>query len=109
MKLLDGYRCFSIDLNGSVPAGIGNLIESFKISINPLFRSVKVFLLILIVFRDAGEVKGKVSFLYGLLPSIQNLIDFFFFGNLAGQKEENREQKREEVFSHFRISASLPG
>jgi hypothetical protein len=38
----------------------------------------------LIGVGDAGEVKGKFSLLEGLLPSIQNLIDFFFFGNLAG-------------------------
>jgi hypothetical protein len=63
MKLLDDCCGFSIDLDGSVPAGIGNPIESFKISIDPLSKSVKVFLLILIIFRDTGKVKGEISLL----------------------------------------------
>jgi hypothetical protein len=71
-------------MDGSIPTGIDNPIKGFKISLHPLLKSVKVFLLILISFGNTGEVKCEVSFLEGFLPSIQNLIDFFFFGNLAG-------------------------
>jgi hypothetical protein len=63
----------------------------------------------LISFGDAGEVKGEVLFPQGLFPSIQNLMDSLFFRNLAGEKENNRKQKVEEVSSHFFFSNSSPG
>jgi hypothetical protein len=84
VKLLDDRRGFSIDLDGSVPAGIGNPIEGFEISLDPLLKSDNVFLLILIGVGDAREVKGEVPFLEGLLSSTQRVIDFLFFRNLAG-------------------------
>jgi hypothetical protein len=71
-------------LDGSVPTGIGNPIEGFEISLDPLLKSVNVFLLILIGLGDAREVKREVPFLEGLLSSTQSLIDFLFFRNLAG-------------------------
>jgi hypothetical protein len=37
------------------------------------------------------------------------LMDSLFFRNLAGQKEENGEQKEKEVSSHFGFSNSPPG
>jgi hypothetical protein len=91
MKWLEDDCGFSVDLDRSVPTGVGNPIEGFKIPLDPFLKSVKVFLLILIGVGDAGEVKGEVSFLEGLLSSIQQLIDFFFFGNLAGQEKKNGE------------------
>jgi hypothetical protein len=50
-------------LDGSIPTGIGNPIEGFKISFDPLLKPVKVFLLILISFGNTGKVKGEVFFL----------------------------------------------
>jgi hypothetical protein len=96
-------------LDGSVPIGVGNPIKGFEISLDALRQPVKVFFLILIGSGDAGEVKREVSFLEGLLSSIQSLIDFFFLGNLAGEKEKKGEQKGEEVSSHFSFSISPPG
>jgi hypothetical protein len=73
-------------LNGSIPVEIGNLIESFKISIDLLFKSVKIFLLILIVFRDGGEVKGKVSFFVGPLAFDSKIDRFFLLRKLGKPK-----------------------
>jgi len=86
---LDDRRGFSVDLHGSVPARVGNPIEGFEISLDPLLKSGNVFLLVLISFGDAREVKGEVPFLEGLLSSTQSLKDFLFFRNLAGQEEKN--------------------
>jgi hypothetical protein len=47
-------------LEGSVPTGVGNSIEGVEISLDPLLKPVQVFLLILIGFGDAGEIKGEV-------------------------------------------------
>jgi hypothetical protein len=96
-------------LDGSVPTGVGYPVKGFEIPLDPLPKAAKIFFLILIGLGYAGEVKGEVSFLEGLLPSIQNLIDFFFFGNLAGEKEKKGEQKGENVSSHFSFSISPPG
>jgi hypothetical protein len=71
-------------LYGSVPAGISNPIKRFEISLDTVLESVNVFFLILISFGDASEVKGEIPFLESLLSSIQSLIDFLFFRNLAG-------------------------
>jgi hypothetical protein len=50
-------------LEGSVPTGVGDSIEGFEISLDPLLEPVEVLLLILIGFGDTGEVKGEVFFL----------------------------------------------
>jgi len=70
VKLLDDGRSFSVDLNRSVPAGIGNPVEGFEISFDPLPKSGKILLLVLIGIGDAREVKGEVPFLKGLLSSV---------------------------------------
>jgi hypothetical protein len=75
-------------LDRSVPTGVANSIKGLEIPLHPLLKPTKVFSLILISFGDAGEVEREVPFLEGLLPSIQKLIDFFFLGNLAGEKEK---------------------
>jgi hypothetical protein len=108
-KLLNNYCCFPIDLDGSVSTGVANSIKGFEIPLDPPLKPIKVFFLILISFGDAGEVEREVSFLEGLLSPIQNLIDFFFLGNLAGEKKKKGEQKGEEVSSHFSFSISPPG
>jgi hypothetical protein len=77
-------RAFSVDLYGPVPTGVGNPIKGFEISADPLLKSGNVLFLVLIGLGDTREVKGKVSFLESLLSSIQNLMDFLFFRNLAG-------------------------
>jgi hypothetical protein len=84
VKLLGDRRGFSIELDGSIPVGIGDPIEGFEISLDPLLKSGKVLFLVLIGRGDAREIKGEVFGLEGLLSSIQDLIDFLFFGNLAG-------------------------
>jgi hypothetical protein len=50
---------------------------------------------------DTREVKRKIPFVEGLLSSTQNLIDFLFFRNLAGEEEMNGEEKRDETCYHF--------
>jgi hypothetical protein len=72
-------------LDRPVPAGVGNPIEGFEVALDPLLKPVNVLLLILIGVGDAREVKREIPFLQGLLPSIQRLIDFFLFRNLAGE------------------------
>jgi hypothetical protein len=52
-------------------------------------KSVKVFLFILIGSGDTREVKGEVSFLEGLLSSVQSLINPLFLGNLTGEEKKN--------------------
>ncbi len=84
VELLDDGGGFSVDLDGSVPARIGNPVETPEISPDPLLKSVEVLPFILVRSGDARKVKGEVFVLEGLLSSVQSLIYFLFFRTLAG-------------------------
>jgi hypothetical protein len=96
-------------LDGSVPVVILDPVEGVKIDLHPLSKLRKISIPILIVFGDAGKIKGEVFLFEGLSPLIQGLTDLFFFGGLAGAKEEKEEQNKESIPSHSFFSVSSLG
>jgi hypothetical protein len=96
-------------MDRSIPTGISDLIEGFKIPFHSVLKLTKILIFILIGLGDAGKVKGEVFFLESLLPSIQYLMDSLFIRNLAGQEKEEGEQKRVESFFHFSFSIFSSG
>ena len=90
LELLDSGRHFSVDLNRSVPIGIGNPVEGLKVSFDSLLKSVKVLLFILIGPGNAGEVEGQVFFFVEPLVFDSKFDRFFLLRKSGRLREEGK-------------------